>query len=38
VRAYAAWALRSLFGLDAQALEQVVFPGLDLGADPGLVL
>lgn len=38
VRAYAGWALRSLFGIEAQALERVVFPGLDLGGDPGLVL
>ncbi len=38
VRAYAAWALRSQFGLAASDLESVVFPGLDLGADPGLVL
>jgi uncharacterized protein (DUF1501 family) len=38
VRAYAGWALRSLFGVEAAALEGVVFPGLDLGADPGLVL
>ncbi|MCF1708447.1 DUF1501 domain-containing protein [Tabrizicola sp. J26] len=38
VRAYAAWALRSQFGLGVSDLEGVVFPGLDLGADPGLVL
>ncbi len=37
VRAYAGWALRSLFGIEAQALERVVFPDLDLGADPGLL-
>ncbi len=38
VRAYAAWSLRGLFGLDRALLEQGVFPGLDMGADPGLVL
>ena len=38
VRLYPAWALRSLFGLEASDLENTVFPGLDLGKDPGLVL
>ena len=38
VRAYAAHALRGLFGVEAQALQAVVFPGLDLGTDPGLLL
>ena len=38
VRAYAAWALRGLFGVEAQALQSVVFPGLDLGPDPGILL
>ena len=38
VRAYAGWALRGLFGLEATALQNVVFPGLDLGSDPGLLL
>jgi len=38
VRAYAGWALRSLFGVKAQALERTVFPGLDLGPDPRLIL
>ena len=37
VRAYAAHALRGLFGVEAAALESVVFPGLDLGPDPGLL-
>jgi uncharacterized protein (DUF1501 family) len=35
VRAYAGWALRSLFGLGSGDIEGAVFPGLDLGADPG---
>lgn len=35
VRAPAAWLMRGLAGLDRAALEQVVFPGLDMGDDPG---
>jgi uncharacterized protein (DUF1501 family) len=38
VRGYAAWTLRGLFGLDRALLEREVFPGLDLGPDPGLLL
>ncbi len=38
VRAYAAWAMRGLFGLPQQVLERSVFPGLDMGADPRLLL
>jgi uncharacterized protein (DUF1501 family) len=37
VRAHAAWAMRGLFGLDRAVLEGAVFPGLDLGGDPGLL-
>ncbi len=37
VRAYAAWALRGLFGAEAGQLERVIFPGLELGADPGIL-
>ncbi|HVG47145.1 MAG TPA: DUF1501 domain-containing protein [Rubellimicrobium sp.] len=37
VRAHAAWVMRSLYGLDRGVLESAVFPGLDLGSDPGLV-
>ncbi len=37
VRRYAAWALRGLYGTGADVLEASVFPGLDLGDDPGLV-
>lgn len=37
VRRYAAWAARSAFGLDRAALERTVFPGLDMGPDPGLL-
>ncbi|NGM46110.1 DUF1501 domain-containing protein [Rhodobacter sp. SGA-6-6] len=38
LRRYPAHALRALFGLEARQLEEVVFPGLDLGRDPGLIL
>ncbi|CTQ48717.1 DUF1501 domain-containing protein [Jannaschia donghaensis] len=37
VRAYAAWALHGLFGTGHAALSSVVFPGLDMGPDPGLM-
>ncbi len=38
VRAYPAWALRAMFGVDAAGLQSTVFPGLDLGRDPGILL
>ncbi len=38
VRAPAAWMMRAMAGLDRAALEQVVFPGLEIGGDPGLLL
>lgn len=38
VRAFAGHALRGLFGVEAAAIGRVVFPGLDLGRDPGLLL
>ncbi|TMV11704.1 DUF1501 domain-containing protein [Arenibacterium halophilum] len=34
VRAPAAWIMHGLTGIDRAALEQVVFPGLDMGDDP----
>ena len=37
VRAYAAWVMRGLMGLDTGLLEQAVFPGLDMGPNPGIV-
>jgi uncharacterized protein (DUF1501 family) len=37
VRATAGWALRGLFGLDRALIEGALFPGLDLGEDPGLL-
>ena len=38
VRAHAAWIMRGLTGLDRATLERHVFPGVDMGADPGLLL
>jgi uncharacterized protein (DUF1501 family) len=38
VRAYAAWALRGLFGLERAVLEDDVFPLLDMGDDPKITL
>jgi len=37
VRSYAAWALRDAFGIDRAVLEGMVFPGLTLGDNPGLL-
>jgi len=38
VRAYAAHMMQGLFGLDSGVLERVVFPGLDMGNDPHILL
>jgi len=38
VRAHAAWVMHALFGMERGALESAVFPGLDLGAQPGFLL
>ncbi|AXC48615.1 DUF1501 domain-containing protein [Paracoccus suum] len=38
VRAYPAWAMAGLFGIDATRLTGTVFPGLDLGQNPGILL
>jgi len=38
VRAPAAWIMRAMTGLDRQTLESAVFPGLQMGRDPGLML
>ena len=37
VRALAGWTLAALFGIGRDAVEKTIFPGLDLGRDPGLV-
>lgn len=38
VRAWAAWAMQSMYGFDAGLLQGSIFPGLDLGPNPGFVL
>jgi uncharacterized protein (DUF1501 family) len=38
VRAWAAWAMRGMYGFDRGVLERAVFPGLQMGDDPGLML
>lgn len=38
VRRWAAWALRSSFGIGQDRLERNIFPGIDLGEDPKLLL
>lgn len=36
IRAYAAWAMRDLYGIPRDALERDVFPGLEMGDNPGV--
>lgn len=38
VRAYAAWVMRAMTGLDRATLERAIFPGLDMGTDPQVML
>ncbi|MEM6371649.1 MAG: DUF1501 domain-containing protein, partial [Pseudomonadota bacterium] len=38
VRAHAAWIMQGLTGVDRATLERVVFPGVDMGDDAGLLL
>ena len=38
LRAVAGWTLRHLAGLDRSVIEGSIFPGLDLGDDPGVIL
>ena len=38
VRAWAAHAMRGLYGFDRGLLQDKVFPGLEMGDDPGLIL
>ena len=38
VRAYPAWMMQGLFGIEKAALEAAVFPGLQLGRDPGVLV
>ncbi|MDA7423803.1 DUF1501 domain-containing protein [Thalassococcus lentus] len=38
LRAHAGWLIRGLFGLNNGDIESSIFPDLDMGADPGLLL
>lgn len=38
VRAYVGWVMRGLFGLDKALLERAIFPGMELGPRPNLIL
>lgn len=38
VRAHTGWLLRGLFGVDRSVVERTIFPGVELGPDPGLLL
>ncbi len=38
VRAHLGWLMRGMFALDRSAIERDIFPGLELGDDPGLLL
>jgi uncharacterized protein (DUF1501 family) len=38
VRSMVAWVMRGLFGLDRTTLATHVFPGIDIGDNPGLLL
>lgn len=37
VRAHAGWIMAGLTGLDPRIIERAVFPGVELGTDPGLL-
>lgn len=38
VRAAAAWVMQGVTGLDSTVLENVIFPGAEMGTNPGLIL
>ncbi len=38
IRAIAGWMMHDMIGLDRALIESAVFPGLDLGTNPGLIL
>lgn len=37
VRAYPAWVMHDLIGINRRAIEGSIFPGLDMGSNPGIV-
>ena len=38
VRAWAAWAMRDMYGFKPSVIEGSIFPGLDMGSNPGFLL
>ncbi|AUC53343.1 MAG: DUF1501 domain-containing protein [Sagittula sp.] len=38
LRAHLGWLIRGLYGTGITDVERTIFPGLDMGADPGLLL
>jgi uncharacterized protein (DUF1501 family) len=38
VRAHAGWLMRELFGASIRDLETTIFPGVEMGSNPGLLL
>lgn len=38
IRSWAAWAMAGLYGFDRSLLESAIFPGLDMGPDPRILL
>lgn len=37
IRAYAGWAMHGLFGIERSVIETSIFPGLEMGDDPGIL-
>lgn len=37
IRAYPAWVMHALLGIERRAIETAIFPGLDMGSNPGIV-
>ncbi len=37
IRAYPAWVMHALMGIERHTIEGAIFPGLDMGRDPGIV-
>lgn len=37
IRAYPAWAMHKLFGISKGQIENIIFPGLSMGADPNFL-
>lgn len=37
VRAYPAWVMHDLLGISRRAIESSIFPGLEMGSNPGIV-